>query len=159
LAQGADVLVHEACRTSAMAPAIADTVFETIFSYHADTVPLGAMAARAGVPHVVPPPPRPPPPPPPPPGARPPPPTPSPRPPPPTTRKPSPPTSATAATPAPSPSPTTSPPSPSNADSDSQRVRNTRYCSAGSCSTTLLPAVMSRSGGGGPRFGVRRASG
>ena len=28
-------------------------VFETIFSYHADTVALGAMAARAGVPHVV----------------------------------------------------------------------------------------------------------
>ena len=27
--------------------------FETIFDYHADTVPLGAMAERAGVPHVV----------------------------------------------------------------------------------------------------------
>jgi ribonuclease Z len=50
---GADVLVHEACRTSAMAPQIAGTVFETIFSYHADTVELGAMAVRAGVPHVV----------------------------------------------------------------------------------------------------------
>ena len=36
-----------------MAPLIAGTVFETIFSYHADTVALGAMAARAGVPHVV----------------------------------------------------------------------------------------------------------
>jgi ribonuclease Z len=45
--------VHEACRTSAMAPLIAGTVFETIFSYHADTVELGAMARRAGVPHVV----------------------------------------------------------------------------------------------------------
>jgi len=53
LARGADVLVHEACRTSALAPVIAGTVFETIFSYHADTVELGAMAARAGVPHVV----------------------------------------------------------------------------------------------------------
>jgi len=53
LAHGADVLVHEACRTSAMAPLIAGTVFETIFSYHADTVELGAMVARAGVPHVV----------------------------------------------------------------------------------------------------------
>jgi ribonuclease Z len=53
LSVGADVLVHEACRTSAMAPLIAGTVFETIFSYHADTVELGAMAARAGVPHVV----------------------------------------------------------------------------------------------------------
>ena len=53
LAAGADVLVHEACRTSALAPAIAGTTFETIFDYHADTVPLGAMAARTGVPHVV----------------------------------------------------------------------------------------------------------
>jgi ribonuclease Z len=53
LSAGADLLVHEACRTSALAPAIAGTVFEAIFSYHADTVELGAMAARAGVPHVV----------------------------------------------------------------------------------------------------------
>jgi len=53
LAAGADVLVHEACRTSALSAVIAGTTFETIFSYHADTVPLGAMAARAGVPHVM----------------------------------------------------------------------------------------------------------
>jgi len=53
LAVGADVLVHEACRTSAMAPLIEGTVYETIFSYHADTVALGAMAERAGVPHLV----------------------------------------------------------------------------------------------------------
>jgi ribonuclease Z len=53
LATGADVLVHEACRTTALADAIAGTVFESIFSYHADTVALGAMAERAGVPHVV----------------------------------------------------------------------------------------------------------
>jgi ribonuclease Z len=53
LAAGADLLVHEACRRSAMAPLIAGTVFETIFSYHADTIELGAMADRAGVPHVV----------------------------------------------------------------------------------------------------------
>ena len=53
LARGADVLVHEACRTTALAPAIAGTVYETIFSYHADTVALGGLAARAGVPHVV----------------------------------------------------------------------------------------------------------
>src|SRR3546814_8395082 len=53
LSAGADVLVHEACRTSAMAPMIAGTVFETIFSYHADTVELGAMAARADVSHLV----------------------------------------------------------------------------------------------------------
>ncbi len=53
LARGADVLVHEACRTTALAPLIAGTTFETIFSYHADTVALGAMAARAEVPHLV----------------------------------------------------------------------------------------------------------
>jgi ribonuclease Z len=53
LTAGADVLVHEACRTSAMRPLIAGTVYETIFSYHADTVEIGRMAARADVPHVV----------------------------------------------------------------------------------------------------------
>jgi ribonuclease Z len=53
LAVGADVLVHEACRTSALAPIIAGTTFETIFSYHADTVALGAMAERIAAPHVV----------------------------------------------------------------------------------------------------------
>jgi ribonuclease Z len=53
LASGADVLVHEACRTTALAPVIAGTTFETIFSYHAGTVSLGAMAERAAVPHVV----------------------------------------------------------------------------------------------------------
>jgi ribonuclease Z len=53
LSVGADVLVHEACRTSAMEPLIVGTVFEKIFSYHADTVALGEMAARSGVPHVV----------------------------------------------------------------------------------------------------------
>jgi ribonuclease Z len=53
LAAGADVLVHEACRSTALAPLIAGTAFETIFSYHADTVALGAMAQRSEVPHVV----------------------------------------------------------------------------------------------------------
>ncbi|HSM67593.1 MAG TPA: MBL fold metallo-hydrolase [Ilumatobacteraceae bacterium] len=53
LSAGADVVVHEACRTSAMAPLIEGTVYEAIFSYHADTVALGTMAARARVPHLV----------------------------------------------------------------------------------------------------------
>ena len=53
LCAGADVVVHEACRRSAMTELIAGTVYESIFSYHADTVELGAMAARAGLPHVV----------------------------------------------------------------------------------------------------------
>lgn len=53
LTRGADLLVHEVCRATAMKAAIAGTVFETIFDYHADSVPLGAMAERAGVPHLV----------------------------------------------------------------------------------------------------------
>lgn len=52
-ARGAEILVHEACRTTALHDAIVGTVFETIFSYHADTVPLGALAQRAGVGHLV----------------------------------------------------------------------------------------------------------
>lgn len=53
LAVGADVLVHEACRSSALAPLIAGTTFETIFSYHADTVALGGLAERAAVGHLL----------------------------------------------------------------------------------------------------------
>ena len=53
LSTGADVLVHEACRTTPLRDAIAGTQFEHIFSYHADTVPLGGLAERAGVGHLV----------------------------------------------------------------------------------------------------------
>jgi ribonuclease Z len=53
LATGADVLVHEACRRSAMAPMIAGTPFEQIFDYHADTVELGRMAETLDVGHLV----------------------------------------------------------------------------------------------------------
>ncbi len=53
LSAGADVLVHEACRTTAMHDAIRGTSFEQVFSYHADTVALGALAERAAVPHLV----------------------------------------------------------------------------------------------------------
>ena len=53
LASGASVLVHEACRRSAMRELIAGTPFEHIFDYHADTVALGAMAAEARVDHLV----------------------------------------------------------------------------------------------------------
>ena len=49
----ADVLVHEACRVSAMAERIAGTPFESIFDYHADTVALGTLAADARVGHLV----------------------------------------------------------------------------------------------------------
>jgi len=53
LCAGADLLVHEACRTTPLRDHIAGTVFERIFSYHADTVQLGAMAQRVRIPHVV----------------------------------------------------------------------------------------------------------
>ena len=53
LAAGADLLVHEACRASAMAPVIAGTPFEQIFDYHADTVALGRMAQSLDVGHLV----------------------------------------------------------------------------------------------------------
>lgn len=53
LARNADVLVHEACRRTAMQESIAGTPFENIFDYHADTVALGALAAAAPVRHLV----------------------------------------------------------------------------------------------------------
>ena len=53
LAAGADVVVHEVCRTSVMSALIAGTPFESIFDYHADSVTLGAMAETAGVGHLV----------------------------------------------------------------------------------------------------------
>ena len=60
LAAGADVLVHEAFRTSAIPPGMLSDP-DALAAYHADTVELGAMAARAGVPtlvltHLIPPP-------------------------------------------------------------------------------------------------------
>jgi len=53
LARGADVLVHEVCRRSAMAEAIRGTAFEKIFDYHADSDVLGEFAQRYGIAHVV----------------------------------------------------------------------------------------------------------
>jgi ribonuclease Z len=53
LAAGADVLVHETCRTTTMQGLFAGTAFERIFDYHADTVALGALADDAGVGHLV----------------------------------------------------------------------------------------------------------
>jgi ribonuclease Z len=53
LARGADVLVHEACRASALLDLVRGSAFEHIFEYHADTVALGALAAEAGVGHLV----------------------------------------------------------------------------------------------------------
>ncbi|MFE0420508.1 MBL fold metallo-hydrolase [Streptomyces tendae] len=53
LSAGADVVVHEACRQSVLAEFVRGTPFETIFSYHSDTLALGEMAERAGVPHLV----------------------------------------------------------------------------------------------------------
>jgi ribonuclease Z len=53
VAAGAAVVVHEACRRTAFADAIARTVIGTIFSHHSDTVELGGLAQRAAVPHLV----------------------------------------------------------------------------------------------------------
>jgi ribonuclease Z len=54
LARGADVLVHEAFRRDALRPFFAALPhLEHIASYHADTVELGALAARIGVPRLV----------------------------------------------------------------------------------------------------------
>lgn len=53
LARGADLVVHEACRATALAEHVKGTVFETIFSYHADTLPMGGLAEAAGVPHML----------------------------------------------------------------------------------------------------------
>jgi ribonuclease Z len=53
LARGADVLVHEACRATALRDAVAGTPFERIFAYHADTVALGRLAEDAAVGHLV----------------------------------------------------------------------------------------------------------
>ena len=53
LARGAEVLVHEACRRSAMADAIQGTAFEKIFDYHADSEVLGEFAQRYDIAHVV----------------------------------------------------------------------------------------------------------
>jgi ribonuclease Z len=52
LSAGADLLVHEACRATALGPLVKGTVFETIFGYHADTAELGKLAEHAGVRHV-----------------------------------------------------------------------------------------------------------
>jgi ribonuclease Z len=53
LSRGAAVLVHEICRTRAMSSAVVGTAFEKIFDYHSDSVALGEMAERSGVPHLV----------------------------------------------------------------------------------------------------------
>ena len=54
LAAGADVLVHEACRTEALRPMF-DTIepLRHITKYHADTIELGALAERVGVPTLI----------------------------------------------------------------------------------------------------------
>ena len=53
MAQGCDVLVHEACRKQSMIDSIRGTVFETIFDYHADSVEVGELAQKYNVQHLV----------------------------------------------------------------------------------------------------------
>lgn len=53
LAKDSDVLVHESCRTQAMAAGIKGTAFENIFDYHSDSVILGEFAERYGIKHLL----------------------------------------------------------------------------------------------------------
>lgn len=53
LAKDADLLVHESCRTQAMAAGIKGTAFESIFDYHSDSVVLGEFAERYGIKHLL----------------------------------------------------------------------------------------------------------
>jgi ribonuclease Z len=53
LAEGSEVLVHEACRTQALAESIKGTPFEQVFDYHSDSVVLGEFAQRYGIKHLV----------------------------------------------------------------------------------------------------------
>lgn len=53
LARHADVLVHEVCRTQALAESIKGTPFEQIFDYHSDSVVLGEFAQRYNIKHVL----------------------------------------------------------------------------------------------------------
>lgn len=53
LARGARIVIHEACRRTAMAKSVQGTAFETIFDYHADTVEIGRLAHEYEVPHLV----------------------------------------------------------------------------------------------------------
>lgn len=53
LAEGANVLVHEALRTALLSDNERGKFTENLVSYHADTVELGAMAKRLGVPHLL----------------------------------------------------------------------------------------------------------
>lgn len=53
LAQNADVLVHEVCRTRALTAGAVGTPFEKIFDYHSDSVTLGEFAERYNTKHLV----------------------------------------------------------------------------------------------------------
>lgn len=53
LAKDADLLIHESCRTQAMAEGIKGTPFENIFDYHSDSVVLGEFAERYGIKHLL----------------------------------------------------------------------------------------------------------
>lgn len=53
LARDADVLVHEVCRTRALAENVKGTPFEQIFDYHSDSVTLGEFAERYNIAHML----------------------------------------------------------------------------------------------------------
>ena len=53
MAASADVLVHESCRTRAMAKFSKGNAFEHIFDYHSDSVTLGEFAERHNIKHML----------------------------------------------------------------------------------------------------------
>lgn len=53
MASTADVLVHESCRTRALAENAKGTAFEKIFDYHSDSVLLGEFAQRHQIKHLL----------------------------------------------------------------------------------------------------------
>lgn len=53
MARNADVLVHEVCRSRALAESIKGTPFEQIFDYHSDSVTLGEFAHRYETKHLL----------------------------------------------------------------------------------------------------------
>lgn len=53
MAKDVDVLVHESCRTQAMAKFAKGTPFENIFDYHSDSIVLGEFAEKYGIKHLL----------------------------------------------------------------------------------------------------------
>lgn len=53
MAAGSNLLIHEACRTQALANFAKGTALEHIFDYHSDSIVLGEFAARYNIKHLL----------------------------------------------------------------------------------------------------------